>query len=252
MANNCYNSVVMYTQENSKLNLKTLKNIKDKFDRYDETDYFNEFGDLLLNKKFDPKNTKRDAYEYGTRWWEVETTFQDEKLIINGDSAWSPPIELIKQICELYKVSAEMYYEECGNDFMGETNMRWIDGSLVIDEEDYSYREGMYRFDLDNFICNTEEEIADYLYDYIHQHNWDSEDCQFKYEIEDRLFEEQFVEDSTRKLILNIFLDYTDNDYLQIIKHEYKTNINTITDVKQIREYVKNVINKINKKYEKQ
>ena len=97
MANYCYNSVQIFGKE------KTLKKLQDKFNYYEKTNYFVEFGDYVLDKKFNPEDEKRDYYEYGTRWWEFETDLDSKNfnenddctLNISGDSAWSPPVELI-------------------------------------------------------------------------------------------------------------------------------------------------------------
>ena len=245
MANYCYNSVQVYGD------IDTLKKLQDKFNKYDETTYFNEFGDLILGKKFDPEE-EREGYEYGTRWFEFETELDDKNILqdniymlnICGDSAWSPPEKLFHEICKKYKVDAEMFYEEGGCDFMGETKFFWKDDVLKKEENCYSYREGMYKLS-DNWHENMYEEIEDGLYSLIH-----NGDETYFYDQLLNLFED-YVSEKDRDAILKEYINYTEEDLNVIIQHDYRRNDNTITDVLVVYKTMLRIINEIIKDHAK-
>lgn len=244
MANYCYNSVQIYGDVN------TLKKLQDKFNKYEETEYFNEFASIILNKKFDAKE-EQDWYQYGTRWWTFETNLDSKNfneddccmLNISGDSAWSPPEKLIEEICKKYKVSAEMFYEEGGNDFMGETKYFWKDDKLEIKENCYSYREGMYKLS-DYWHENMYEDIEDALFTLIHH-----DDESYFYDQLCNLFED-YVSEKDRNDILKEYINIDKKDIQKIIDHEYRKNDNTITDVLVIYKKIVKIINQIVKDHE--
>ena len=77
------------------------------------------------------------------------------------DSAWSPPINFIQHLGRLFNVECELYYEEPGCDFCGKS---YFDNENGLTEEDYSYNEGRYVFDKDNFFESIDGDI-DYLFE---------------------------------------------------------------------------------------
>lgn len=89
-------------------------------------------------------NTNVDRF--GTKWdvgiddWEID----DDTIIFRGDTAWSPPVEAFKHIVDKFGVDVEMYYEEPGCDFCGKVLIS-ADGEM--DVIDYTYQEGIYRFE---------------------------------------------------------------------------------------------------------
>lgn len=244
MANNCYNSVQIYGD------IDTLKKLHDKFNKYKETTYFNEFGSIILDKKFDATK-EQDWYQYGTRWWEFDLELDDKNisqentsvLNISGDSAWSPPEQLIHEICEKYKVNAEMFYEEGGCDFMGETNFFWEDDVLKKEEECYSYREGMYKLS-DNWHENTYEDIEDGLYSLIH-----NGDESYFYDQLCNLYEE-YVSEKDRDAILKEYINIDTKDIEIIINHEYRKGYKTETDVLVVYKKIVKIINQIIKDHD--
>ena len=161
MPNYCWNYVTITG------NKKELDKIYRKFDKYQECNYFTAFGDFILGKgKIDDDLEAIKArygddfdtvYVYGTRWWEFELNMENEVndayLVISGDSAWSPPIELIRSVCKHFKVCAHIEYEESGCDFAGETFIE-EDGSM--DDRCYSYGEWRY-------ICDPNHHIQEDL-----------------------------------------------------------------------------------------
>ena len=169
MANNCYNYV---TFEGSN---ESLRKLQDKFDRYGDCKYFTEFGDFVLDLSEIDNNAwmnsvrKDHPYDYGTKWWDFEIHerdyFKDEDMTISGDSAWSPPIGLIEQICKKYKLTAEMEYEEGGMDFAGFVT---VGHTGVIMHREMTAHQYYYESDTGNWIENLsynydgadEDEIA--------------------------------------------------------------------------------------------
>lgn len=162
MPNYCWNHVTITG------NKKQLKKIKKKFDKYEESTYFTSFGDYVLdigkiNDNYDViknryGNSFDTCYIYGTKWWDFEMELEGGCLTISGDSAWSPPVELIEEICKHYKVKAHMEYEECGCDFGGQTI---INEQGIERCDDYSYCEWKYIVDPVEFI----ESDRRYLYE---------------------------------------------------------------------------------------
>jgi hypothetical protein len=75
-----------------------------------------------------------DTYAYGTKWWdfELELRLEHNELTVSGDSAWSPPLQLIAEITKVFKVRAEGSYYEPGMDFAG--NYTAEDGDLEDNE----------------------------------------------------------------------------------------------------------------------
>lgn len=250
MANNCYNSIQFYGK------IDILKKIKSKFDKYEETNFFNEFGDLILDKKFDPNDKKRDGYEYGTRWFEFDIDLDDKNILqdntyllnISGDSAWSPPEILIHEICKKYKVNAEMFYEEGGADFMGETTFTWTKGVLIHKEECYPYREGMYNLS-DNWLENTLEDIYDGLYSIVHNSD-DSNNYSGGYFYDQlMLVFESYVTIQDRNNVLDELSLISDKELDEIINNDYRKNDNSIKDKNEIREVINKTISEIKKDY---
>jgi hypothetical protein len=82
---------------------------------------------------------------YGTKW---DISYDDimvdeDSMVLNTESAWSPPIEGMRILSTMYDVSVKMYYEEPGADFCGKATIQ----SGNVHEEDYSYQEGIYQFE---------------------------------------------------------------------------------------------------------
>jgi hypothetical protein len=162
MANYCWNYVSLRGDS------KVLKLIKSKFEKYDQCDYFQEFGNYVLGLGEIGDETwkeTQDYYDYGTKWWvfEIEdAVFSDDDtpddMIINGDSAWSPPVALIEQMCKKYGISAEMEYEESGMNFAGIVKM---DSTGIISQEDMTYYEYQYRDDVENWMDNLSANYED-------------------------------------------------------------------------------------------
>ena len=85
---------------------------------------------------------------WGTKWDvsvdEHMCSIESDCIVLNFETAWSPPVSAFKKIAERYGVEIEMYYEEPGCDFCGKT---FIDKDGDSQEEDYEYQEGIYYFE---------------------------------------------------------------------------------------------------------
>ena len=163
MANNCWNYVVFNG------NATALKKLRNKFKEYDKTNYFVEFGDFVLDKgkigatQEELAKKYKDFYHYGTKWWDFDLDDypcdDEETFTVGGDSAWSPPVTLIEEICKHYSLTADMDYEEGGCDFAGIVK---FDKHGITDHKEMTYHEYRYADDInswmDNLYYNFEDE----------------------------------------------------------------------------------------------
>lgn len=110
MANNCYNSI---TLNGGKFSLKPLfeaieKTLNDSDDEYTNMLHGSNFWKLLSFSFAKYGEEGFDVYaEYGSKWFEVsEYEFQEESniIILSGDSAWSPVIQLVQKLAKFYKL----------------------------------------------------------------------------------------------------------------------------------------------------
>jgi hypothetical protein len=115
--------------------------------------------ETLIGK--DPAFDEKDWYDhncsrYGTKWdiEAIDTSYEDgdTELALSFDTAWSPCVPFVKNMCEKYKVGAVLEYSECGCDFAGRVTCEWEDGELSIQTEDWDYHEGVYNMDSDHWM----------------------------------------------------------------------------------------------------
>lgn len=163
MANNCWNWVGFEGDETS---LKKLqKDIDEAIEKSDGC--LIRFSDYLLDE--DNINSKGiDLYDtYGTKWWSINlNSLEGDMLSVGGDSAWSPPSELIKRITKKYSLTAILEFEEISNDFGGTET--YINGELVS-EKLMTYNEWVYFTNrecaLDRIIDDIEDSPSDLFED---------------------------------------------------------------------------------------
>lgn len=149
MANHCYNWIMFSGDP------YTLKEIKNKMKLYDEYDYVAEWGNFITGNK-------HDHYEsYGGRWFEFSIDDDEGDLVIQGDSAWTPMIGLVMEICEAYAVKGIIEYEESGNDFGGMISFDTDGGQ--IEEVNMPYGEWRYHNDPEEYF---QYDILEYVGDY--------------------------------------------------------------------------------------
>lgn len=114
----------------------------------------------------DPNFDEKDWYDhncsrYGTKWdvGPIDTFYEDgeTELNLSFDTAWSPCVAFVKNMCEKYKVDAVLEYSECGNDFAGRTTFEWEGGDLFVNNRQWGYHEGVYAMDSDQWMTNELE-----------------------------------------------------------------------------------------------
>ncbi len=180
MANYCMNWVEFYGET------KPLKKLERKFKKYHQTKYFTEFGDYVLDrgkiggyeKKYkklidqdDTRGLRADGtidmsipyktyLKYGTKWWDFHAELQDvDVFVVSGCSAWSPPEQLIQEICKKYKISAQLDYEEMGMDFAG--IIEYDENGIITSNKEYTYNEKRFLEDPSDWISNTIDDWRD-------------------------------------------------------------------------------------------
>lgn len=77
-------------------------------------------------------------------------------ITLTPATAWSPPEPFCKKLSEKYGVDVEIIYSEGGCDFAGRSE--YSNGEMVEDET-YSYREGMYYLEPESFWCDVETDL---------------------------------------------------------------------------------------------
>lgn len=153
MANHCWNWASF---SGSKSNIKAFKKALADAKKIEDKG-FRAQAFLITNQMENPKK------DWGTRWWDWQIHDSDpEYVALSGDSAWSPPIEFVQGICEEYFLTCEIEYEESGCDFGGRTTID-KDGK-IIEEEDYTYTEWMYRTQMDSFFESVLTDLEDEYY----------------------------------------------------------------------------------------
>lgn len=166
MANNCYNYITVSGDK------KQLQGLKEKLSNHLLDEAKGKDGGMLDIYKL--TNWKDGDVIYrlaGTKWFDVDLQLLEDDLIISGDSAWSPALELMQMLSrEFNKLHFEHDYEEAGCDFGGWAEIH--NGS--IEDNPFSYWE--YKFlrdyslaceiakdEIEYFISdNQEEELKDH------------------------------------------------------------------------------------------
>ena len=82
--------------------------------------------------------------------------YTDDSITMSFNSAYSPPVPFIQHLGRLFNVQCELYYEEPSCDFCGKSYFNNEDG---LTEEDYTYNEGRFVFDKDNFFESIDGDI---------------------------------------------------------------------------------------------
>lgn len=161
MPNYCYNHASIELDPES----KDGKNLIDFFKSYKDFEYISDWGDSFLesDKPYDGNVDFDRIYKYGTKWWDFEIEKSPNEITIFGDSAWSPPIDLLKGISEKLKCSIHLEFSEPGMDFAGIYD---IENGIVTSQHDMSYSQYSYLYsDPYHHVSNLCEDIKDGLYD---------------------------------------------------------------------------------------
>ena len=132
-------------------------------------DYFTDFCKFLLSSS-EPKNQPNKKI-YMTMpitlvqkmvGYRSDVDIKRKNLIVQGDSAWSPPQPLIEQICIKFGLDGYMEYEERGADFEGEA---FYNKEGLIEDHCYEYQQ--WRF----MNCDSKEV-------YFKEELWSSYECE--------------------------------------------------------------------------
>lgn len=155
MANNCYNYIHVEGRKEEILKLKNKfsNNLLEKDKGRD--------GGMLDLVSLTNWKEGCDIYKLaGTKWFDVDIEqTDDETLIISGDTAWSPALELFVMLSKEFQALKITYdYEESGCDFGG-----WAEISNG-EIEDNSYTFWEYKFKRDySFACEIAVDEIKYL-----------------------------------------------------------------------------------------
>jgi len=168
---------------------ESLEKLEKALGTYEDFNHVNDWVDSMIEFT-PPKDDERDYYHYGTRWFDFQVSNDDDgSLFVDGDSAWSPPLEMTRSLCEHFKVQARHEYEEMGNDFAG--FIRIGDSGAIAEQQEYSYHEWRYREDADSFMFN----LIDDLFNDLH--------CDFFSSLDDLLEEYNFLSQEHKKELEN-------------------------------------------------
>lgn len=187
MANHCFNWIVF---TGSKESLKKLET--EAFKTYKNFNTFNDWVDSVIGND---DESHQDGYHYGTRWFDFDVhEISDEHMIVGGDSAWNPPIEMTRVFCEHFDLSARHEYEECGNDYGGYVEIN-KDG-VITKEFDTTYDHWRYIEDPCSYFDNL-------MYD-IEYSNYES--------IDELLSCNHFLTDEEKKEITTAWFKYNKHE----------------------------------------
>ena len=139
---------------------------------------------------------------FGTKWdisyEEHSFTFSKDEITLSCETAWSPPIPFLENLCKMYKVNAYLFYSEGGVGFAGETTFNWVDGELEVYDDECGYLEGIYKYSNEEFWSEVEYR-ADSILD---------EDQS----LEDFLGEFEFVSDEDKVELTRIYNETINNN----------------------------------------
>lgn len=100
---------------------------------------------------------------FGTKWdisyEEHAFNFSKDEISFSCETAWSPPIQFMENLCKMYKVNGNMFYSEGGIGFAGETTFTWVDDELEVYDDECGYYEGIYKYSKEEFWCEVESRV---------------------------------------------------------------------------------------------
>jgi hypothetical protein len=139
---------------------------------------------------------------FGTKWdisyEEHMFTFNKDEITLSCETAWSPPIPFLENLCKMYKVNAYLFYSEGGVGFAGESTFNWVNGELEVYDDECGYLEGIYKYSNEEFWSEVEYR-ADSILD---------EDQS----LEDFLGEFEFVSDEDKVELTRIYNETINNN----------------------------------------
>jgi hypothetical protein len=103
---------------------------------------------------------------YGTQWdVRVENCFKleinNDNIILEFDTAWCPPYIFLEEICKKYNIRSNAVYDDRIGDFMG--IIKIDDHGEIMESNEWSYDEGFYRLNPEEFLKFFEYNIDHYV-----------------------------------------------------------------------------------------
>jgi hypothetical protein len=189
MPNWCNNNITINGDEGT---IRTLTAVLKGLKSHDENEEEEKTGDVFKALIGIPPYMSEGDYEkkwydtnidwFGTKWdinyCEHSFNFSKEEINFSCETAWSPPIAFLTNLCKMYKVSGHIFYSESGIGFTGETTFTWQDDELDVFDQEYEYFEGLYRLSKDEFWsevdyrldCILDEEMS--LEEFLSEYNF--------------------------------------------------------------------------------
>lgn len=163
MPNWCNNNITISGDEGT---IRTLTAVLKSLKTDDEEQSSNVFQSLIgLPQHMSDGDYKEKWYDTNVEWfgtkWDISYsedmfTFTKDEINFSCETAWSPPIPFLQNLCEMYKVNAYLFYSEGGVGFAGESTFNWVDGELEAYDDECGFLEGMYKFSKEEFWAEVE------------------------------------------------------------------------------------------------
>ena len=117
----------------------------------------------LTNEQYGKEWYDTNISWFGTKWdisyEEHAFNFDKNEITFYCETAWSPPIPFMENLCKMYKVNGNLFYSEGGVGFAGETTFTWMDDELDVFDQEYEYLEGLYRLSKEEFWSEVESRV---------------------------------------------------------------------------------------------
>jgi hypothetical protein len=163
MPNWCNNNITISGDEGT---IRTLTAVLKSIKTSDEEQSNNVFQSLIgLPQHMSDGDYKEKWYDTNIEWfgtkWDISYSedmfnFSKNEISFSCETAWSPPIPFLQNLCEMYKVNANLFYSEGGVGFSGETTFNWVDGQLEVYDDECGYLEGIYKYSREEFWSEVE------------------------------------------------------------------------------------------------
>lgn len=170
MPNWCNNNITISGDEGT---IRTLTAVLKSLKTDDEEQSSDVFKSLIgLPQHMSDGDYKEKWYDtnigwFGTKWdisyEEGAFTFTKNEITFFCETAWSPPIPFLQNLCEMYKVNANLFYSEGGVGFSGESTFNWVDGELEVYDDECGYLEGIYKYSREEFWSEVESRVDSIL-----------------------------------------------------------------------------------------
>ena len=163
MPNWCNNNITISGDEGA---IRTLTSVLKSLKTSDEEQSSNVFRALIgIPSHMSEGDYKEKWYDTNIEWfgtkWDISYDehafiFTKDEITFSCETAWSPPIPFLQNLCEMYKVNAYLFYSEGGVGFAGETTFNWVHGELEVYDDECGYLEGIYKYSREEFWSEVE------------------------------------------------------------------------------------------------